>query len=503
MSYTQVFSAQQHFISATVVRVEIDVTRGLYNFTVVGMASKSVDEARDRVSSAIKNTGFQSMKARHERVVVSLSPALLVKSGTFYDLAIAIGYLLSIGVVSFDPQSKLFVGELSLDGKVLEIPGVLAIVQHAYEQGFEEIFIPYDNYKEASLIQGITIYPVAHLLDLVNHFRNTQKLLPVIDSSFEISCNNIESSYSFAFDTIVGQEFAKRGLLIAAVGGHHLCLYGPPGTGKTMLAKAFQEILPDLSYDEMIQVTNIHNSVHTAVSEGLITRPPFRSPHHSASYAAIVGGGPYLKPGEITLAHCGVLFLDEFPEFDRRVIESLRQPLEDGYINITRSLGSVQYPANFILLATMNPCPCGYYGTDVRTCVCTPYQILQYRKKISGPIIDRIHLWIRVPHVSYDDFGLHLQTQDSKSVTENTFIRENLFSSMSFRKKRMSSVPQSNFLSDKAKDALVSIGKRLNLSPRSLTRVTHVARTIADIEQSDNILEVHILEAVQYRQFTL
>lgn len=518
MSFAYVFCAQPFFAAGQIVKVEVDITKGLYQFTIVGMASKSVDEARDRVSSAIKNSSFQAMKSRHEKITVSLSPAEIKKSGAFYDLAIAIAYVSALGEIDLNSENKLFIGELSLDGKVLGVSGILTMVMYAKEKGFTEFYIPKDNLAEAKLIHDISIYPIDSLLELVYHIKNVKNITPVVSSYNELESQNFLGDAPLQVQNdiseIKGQDFAKRGLLIAATGRHHVCLYGPPGTGKTMLARAFHSILPNLSHKEMIEVNSIHGSTGVK-NESLITKRPFRNPHHSASYSAIVGGGAQVRPGEISLAHHGVLFLDEFPEFDRRVIESLRQPLEDKTITISRADASVHFPSDFILVATMNPCPCGYYGSSSKHCVCTSYQIQQYRKKISGPIADRIDIWIHVNHVSYHDLQKSSYERNNRTGSISKEFLERVISAHTFQKQREDTLALEKndtsrekeqksktkiILSKELENFVSQLAERLQLSPRSYYKLLSVARTIADLECSESILEKHILEAVQYRR---
>lgn len=345
-------------------------------------------------------------------------------------------------------------------------------------------------------------------MELAEHFKNIKVIEPKIATYKDFALNfptleSNETSKKNDMSRIKGQDFAKRGLLVAATGKHHICLYGPPGTGKTMLAKSLQSILPDLGYQEIVEVNSIH-SVAGIKKDSLIIEPPLRNPHHSASYSAIVSGGIKLRPGEISLAHHGILFLDEFPEFDRRVIESLRQPIEDGFINISRAEGSISFPSRFILVATMNPCPCGYYGSSVKNCSCTPYQIQQYRKKISGPIADRIDIWIHVSNINYEDLqdGVN-EKGESNGVTSKIFLEKNI-KAREFRKNRQLPIGTGEFVDSihdlKLKKVFTEIADRLKLSPRSYYKLLGVARTIADLELSEHILERHILEAVQYRK---
>lgn len=503
MKFAKVFSAQPEYLRGRIVSVELDITRGLHSFAVVGMASKSVDEARDRMSSALKNSGYGSPKTKNEKLVISLAPANLKKDGAYYDLAMAMGYLLATEEISFDPENKIFIGELSLDGTVRSLSGILPIVQAAKEAGFQEIYVPEKNATEAALVTGITIYPVKNLLQLVKHcdLFLEDNISIQIQEPTEIK-QSIQSVVT-DFKDVKGQALAKRGLEIAAAGGHNICMYGPPGTGKTMLARAFTSILPPLENEKTLEVTGIHSVSGNLGDVTIITDPPFRSPHHTSSYVAIVGGGVHPKPGEITLAHHGVLFLDEFPEFDKKVLESLRQPLEDSVVNISRSKGTVQFPANFLLVAAMNPCPCGFYGSDNGVCNCSANDLVRYRKKISGPIMDRIDIWLPVEHVNYE----HLQsesTSETSSDIRKRIILARAIQHQRFREYRLNSSLSSKELQKQNLDPeVISIlnttAETMKLSPRAYHRVIKLARTIADLDSQIDITAEHILEALQYR----
>jgi len=507
MSFAKTYSAQPSVLGAKIIDVEVDISKGLNAFTVVGLGDKSVEESKDRMASAIKNSGFKSPKQSNQKVVISLAPADLRKEGPVFDLAMAMAYLLANEEIFFESENKLFLGELSLDGQLRRISGVLPAVAEAKRRGFTEVYLPKDNAREAALISDVSIFGAESLEEIVGHFSIKESK---IKSQSKTQTERLEIENNIDFSDVVGQEGAKRGLEIAAAGGHNIAMYGPPGTGKTMLAKAFSGILPPLSFEEVIEITSIH-SVAGTLKGDLVSTPPVRSPHHTASYVSLVGGGSIPKPGEVTLAHRGVLFLDEFPEFDKKVLETLRQPLEEREISISRARGSITFPANFILIAAMNPCPCGNYGSKTKECICRALDLLKYQRKISGPIMDRIDMWVEVSQINHTALsgqksdGQNKQNPEIRNrISQARLKQKNRFVSLKRNIKtnsEMNSKDISNLidLSKEVKDILDKSAVKLALSARAYHRVIKLARTIADLEQKENIELPHILEALQYR----
>jgi len=518
MSFSRIYSAQTHLLKGKIVTIEVDITKNtLHSFTLVGLPDKAVDESKDRMSSALKNSGFNSPKNQNQKIVISLSPADLKKEGPYFDLGIALAYLLSAEEINFDPEGRIFLGELSLNGELRPIKGALPLTELAKKIGYKEIFLPIENAVEAGLVDGITIYGAKNLKEVIDHIYITKK--DKKGNSFEAEKPKIspqpktqiiykEKINSIDFSDIKGQEGAKRGLEIAAAGGHNIAMSGPPGTGKTMLARVFSQILPDLNKEDILEITGIH-SIVGLLEDNLITDSPFRAPHHTASYVSIIGGGVNPKPGEVTLAHKGVLFLDEFPEFEKRVIESLRQPLEDNFVSISRARGSAIFPSNFILIAAMNPCPCGNKGNKQKECICKPSDLERYARKLSGPIIDRIDIWVTVSSVDFDKLSSSESSgEKTKDIKERVLnarkIQEKRFKQSQRKIKTNSEMNVKELaifapLDNETKKILNQSAEHLQLSARAYHRIIKLARTIADLEGSVDISQSHILEALQYR----
>ena len=496
-------------LSAYEVWAETDVINSLPSMSIVGLPDAAVNEARDRVKSAIKNSGY-TFPSR--KIVINLAPADLKKNGTVFDLPIAIGILIEEEVLTQEQVGDYaFIGELSLDGLIRPVSGALPLALGLKEQGIKNIIVPKENAKEAALIEGINVFGAEHLTDVVNHFTN-DKIQQTKINAREYLEQKVEQNYDFDFKDVKGQQKAKKALEIAAAGAHNILMVGSPGSGKTLMAKCFPSILPPLELEEALELTKIYSiSGMLSPDEPLVTQRPFRAVHHTASANGIIGGGTNPKPGEITLAHRGVLFLDEMVEFPRNVLEVLRQPLEDGEIIISRAQHSVKYPAEFTLLGAMNPCPCGYLGDKQKQCTCSDFQITRYLSRLSGPLLDRIDLQIDVPRLTSEELLNYNSKEESSEQIRNRVVKarkiqleryknDGILTNSELTSKLIKKYCQ---IDDKSQELMKMAIVKYQLSGRRYDRILKLARTIADLDGSENITQIHLTQALQYRMFNL
>lgn len=500
---SKVNSAGVFGINGYVVTVEADASNGIPAIDIVGLPDAAVRESKERVKAAIKNS---SMRIPQKRIVINLAPANIKKECVYLDLPISIAILASSGQMPPEAtEGYMIVGELALDGSIREATGILPMVLCAREMGIKNVIVPVENAREAAVVTGVTVYGARDLAQVAAHLRCEAQIEPTVVDVEEIFVRN--SSMIDDFCDVKGQESAKRAIEVAAAGGHNCLMIGSPGSGKTMLAKRISSVLPDLSFEEALEVTKIYSiSGHLTNGNSMVTTRPFRSPHHTITAIGMTGGGTIPKPGEMSLAHRGVLFLDEFPEFRKDAIESMRQPLEDGVFTVTRAAGSATFPSSIMLVASMNPCKCGYFGDPVRECTCSPTQIQSYLGKISGPMLDRFDIQVEVPAVKYDDISSDKKGESSERIRERVQrarqIQLERYKSMSiYTNSQLGAAAIEEYcrIDEKGKDLLRKVFETMGLSARAHSRILKVARTVADLEGAQDISVAHLAEAIQYR----